>query len=77
MKGKREGMEGKRGGRAGKEERKGGEGVCVIGIRGIDAPGRRYCDASHSASVCVCVRISVGGEGNALYPVFSSLFFIR
>ena len=32
---------------------------------------RRYCDARRHA-VCVC-HISVSGEGNALYPVLSSL----
>ena len=53
---------------------------------------RRYCDAQHHAvmlcvCVCVCVRratyhvstalhISLGGEGNALYPVLSGLFML-
>ena len=39
---------------------------------------RRYCVARrHAVMLCVCVcvcvrRISLGGEGNALYPVLSS-----
>jgi len=47
---------------------------------------RRYCDSRRHAdtlSRCVCVpraatarRISLGGEGNALYPVFYSLYFL-
>ena len=45
---------------------------------------RRYCDARRHA-VCVCVsaeprlhahRISLRGEGNALYPMLSSLSFV-
>jgi len=38
---------------------------------------RRYCDAQCHAvtlSRCMCVRrISLGGKGNALYPMLSSL----
>jgi len=49
---------------------------------------RRYCDARHHAvTLCVCPpsrlyhlstahRISLGGEGNALYPVLSSCHFV-
>jgi len=40
---------------------------------------RRYCDARRDAwrhAVCLCVRNSLGGEGNALYPVLSSLVCI-
>jgi len=34
------------------------EGIVTLGVK---------------LSCCVCVRISLGGEGNALYPVLSSL----
>jgi len=41
---------------------------------------RRYCDAQHHAvmlCVCVCVRrISLGDEGNVLYPVLSGCRFV-
>ena len=37
---KREGREGKRGGRErGRRREREGRGACVIGVRGIDAPG--------------------------------------
>jgi len=44
---------------------------------------RKYCDARrHAVALCVCLsvhraatarRINLGGEGNALYPMFSIL----
>jgi len=44
---------------------------------------RRYCDAGRLC-VCLCVRraatarhISLGGEGNALYPLLSSYYLHR
>ena len=46
-----------------------------LASEGVMSLGVRLSCLSRCVSVCVC-RITLGGEGNALYPVLSTVFLL-